>query len=84
MELCQERGSGMWGWVLHQRVEGMESAAQGRGLGSLCWSSGSVWTMLSKGVTSGWSVWSQELNSISVGLFPLEVLHDSMNHTHFL
>jgi len=33
--------------VLHQRAVGMERAAQGSGHGPKCWSSRSVWTMLS-------------------------------------
>jgi len=47
MELCQGRGSGDWGQVLHHRAVGVERAAQGSGHGSKCWSSSCVWTALS-------------------------------------
>jgi len=55
MELCQGRGSGGSGQGLHQRVVGMERAAQGSGHGPRCRSSRIAGTALTdKGFDFGW------------------------------
>ena len=81
MELCQERGSGMWGWVLHQRVEGMEWAAQGSGHSPRAGVQGAFRQHCqTRSLDFGGPLWSQELDlMVLVTHFQLGIFYDSMH-----